>query len=59
MFRMGHGCSLAQFYQQRSKYGGHLTLMKELEYEYKRLKKLYAEEKLKADLREELLRKKW
>ena len=32
--------------------------MKELEDENKRLKKMYAEEKLKADLREEVLRKK-
>jgi len=33
--------------------------MKELEDENKRLKKMYAEEKLKADLREEILAKKW
>ena len=33
--------------------------MKELEGENRRLKKMYAEEKLKSDLREELLQKKW
>ena len=58
-----HGFSNAQFYQWRSKFGGMDTSlmkrMKELEDENKRLKKMYAEEKLKADLREEVLRKKW
>jgi putative transposase len=33
--------------------------MKELEDENRRLKKMYADEKLKSDLREELLQKKW
>jgi len=58
-----HGFSNAQFYQWRSKFGGMdaslMKRMKELEDENKRLKKMYAEEKLKADLREEVLRKKW
>jgi len=43
-----HGFSAAQFYKWRSK-----------EDENRRLKKMYAEEKLKADLREEILQKKW
>jgi putative transposase len=58
-----HGMSAAQFYKWRSKYGGMDTSMmrrlKELEEENQRLKKMYAEEKLKADIREEALRKKW
>ena len=33
--------------------------LKELEEENRRLKKMYAEEKLKADIREEVLLKKW
>jgi putative transposase len=58
-----HGMSAAQFYQWRSKFGGMDTSMmkrmKELEEENRRLKKMYAEEKLKADIREEVLLKKW
>ena len=58
-----HGMSEATFYKWRSKFGGMdaslMKRMKELEDENKRLKKMYAEEKLKADLREEVLRKKW
>ena len=58
-----HGFSAAQFYQWRSKFGGMdaslMKRMKELEDENRRLKKMYAEEKLKSDLREELLQKKW
>ena len=33
--------------------------LKELEEENRRLKKMYAEDKLKADIREEVLLKKW
>ena len=58
-----YGFSTAQFYQWRSKFGGMdaslMKRMKELEDENRRLKKMYAEEKLKSDLREELLQKKW
>lgn len=58
-----HGMSSAQFYKWRAKYGGMDTSMvkrlKELEEENRRLKKMYAEEKLKADIREEALQKKW
>ena len=58
-----HGISSSQFYKWRAKFGGMDTSMmkrlKELEDENKRLKKMYAEEKLKADIREEALRKKW
>ena len=58
-----HGFSAAQFYQWRSKFGGMeaspMKRMKELQDENRRLKKIYAEEKLKSDLPEELLQKKW
>jgi len=57
-----HSVSQAQFYKWRAKFGGMdaslMKRMKELEDENKRLKKMYAEEKLKADLREEILSKK-
>ncbi|AJY49964.1 transposase IS3/IS911 family protein [Halomonas sp. KO116] len=58
-----HGMSSASFYKWRSKYGGMDTSMmkrlKELEDENQRLKKMYAEERLKADLRQEALEGKW
>jgi len=58
-----HGVSAAMFYKWRSKYGGMdasmMKRLKELEDENRRLKKMYAEEKLKADIREEALAKKW
>lgn len=58
-----HGMSAAMFYKWRSKFGGMdaslMKRMKELEEENRRLKKMYAEEKLKADIREEALTKKW
>ena len=54
-----HGMSSAAFYQWRSKFGGmDASLMKEikeLRAENARLKKMYAEERLKADLRQEAL----
>jgi putative transposase len=54
-----HGMSSALFYQWRSKYGGMdaslMKEMKELRAENARLKKMYAEERLKAELRQEAL----
>jgi putative transposase len=56
-----HGMSSATFYKWRAKYGGmDLSLMrrmKELEAENKRLKKMYAEERLKAEIIQEALEK--
>ena len=50
-----HGVSTATFYQWRSKYGGMdaslMKHMKELEPENARLKKMYAEERIKAEIR--------
>jgi putative transposase len=50
-----HGISSATFYKWRSKYGGMnvsmLKRLKELEAENARLKRMYADEKLKADLK--------
>ena len=58
-----HGISTATFYKWRSKFGGMdaslMTRMKELEDENRRLKKMYAEERLKADIVTEALTKKW
>ncbi len=58
-----HGMSSASFYKWRAKYGGMdaslMTRMKELEDENRRLKKMYAEERLKSELRKEALEKKW
>lgn len=54
-----HGMSQASFYKWCSKYGGMdaslMKRMKELEAENARLKKMYAEEKLKAEVRQEAL----
>lgn len=58
-----HNISSATYYKWRSKYGGMDTSMmarlKELEDENRRLKKMYAEERLKSELRKEALEKKW
>jgi putative transposase len=58
-----HGMSNASFYKWRAKYGGmdvsNMKRMKELEQENARLKKMYAEEKLKAEIVSEALEKKW
>lgn len=58
-----HGMSSATFYKWRSKYGGMdaslMARMKELEDENRRLKKMYAEERLKAEIVREALTKKW
>ena len=54
-----HGMSSAQFYKWRAKFGGMdasmMKRLKELEDENRRLKKMYAEEKLKAEIRQEAL----
>jgi len=58
-----YGMSSASFYKWRAKFGGMdasmLARMKELEDENRRLKKMYAEERLKAEIVQEALRKKW
>jgi putative transposase len=54
-----HGMSSATFYKWRSKYGGMdsslMARLKELEEENRRLKKMYAEERIKAEIRQEAL----
>ncbi len=58
-----HGISNATFYKWRSKFGGMdaslMSRMKELEDENRRLKKLYVDAQLSADLLREALAKKW
>lgn len=58
-----HGMSTASFYQWRSKYSGMdaslMKRMKELEDENRRLKKMYAEERLKLEIAREAIEKKW
>lgn len=58
-----HGISSATFYKWRAKYGGMdaalMSRLKELEEENRRLKKMYAEERLKAEIVQEALAKKW
>ena len=59
-----HGMSSATFYKWQAKYGGMdaslMKRLKELEDENRRLKKMYAEERLKAEIvQEEALTKKW
>lgn len=57
-----HGMSSASFYKWRTKFGGMdaslIKRMKELEDENRRLKKMYAEEKLKAEIAKEIIEKK-
>lgn len=54
-----HGMSNATFYKWRAKYGGMdaslMARLKELEDENRRLKKMYAEERIKAEIRKEAL----
>ena len=54
-----HGTSSASVYKWRAKFGGMdasmMKRLKELESENARLKKIYAEEKLKAEIRQEAL----
>lgn len=58
-----HGMSSATFYKWRSKYGGMdasmMKRLKELETENARLKRMYAEEKLKSEIAREAIEKKW
>jgi putative transposase len=58
-----HGISNATFFKWRSKFGGMdvslMTRMKELEDENRRLKKLYVDAQLSADLLRDALLKKW
>ena len=58
-----HGISSASFYKWRAKYGGMdaslMGRMKELEDENRRLKKMYAEERLKSEIIQEAMAKKW
>jgi len=57
----GHGMSSATFYKWRSKYGGMdasmMSRLKEPEDENRRLKKMYAEERLKAEIIQEAMAK--
>lgn len=54
-----HGMSSATFYKWRAKYGGMdasmMARLKELEEENRRLKKMYAEERLMSEIRKEAL----
>lgn len=54
-----HGMSSAQFYKWRAKFGGMdasmMKRLKELEAENNRLKKMYAEECLKSQIRKDAL----
>lgn len=58
-----HGMSNATFYKWRAKYGGMdasmVARLKELEDENRRLKKMYAEVQLQADVLKEAMAKKW
>ena len=58
-----HDFSSATFYKWRAKFGGMdaslMTRMKELEEENRRLKKMYAEERLKSEIIQEAMAKKW
>lgn len=58
-----HGMSRVTFYKWRAKYGGMdasmISRMKELEAENQRLKKMYAEAQLKAEIIQKALRKKF
>jgi len=58
-----YGIGNSTFYKWRAKYGGMDTSMiarlKELETENRQLKKMYAEERIKSELRKEALEKKW
>jgi putative transposase len=58
-----HGMSSAAFYKWRARFGGMdasmMARLKELEDENRRLKKMYAEERLKAEVLKEAIEKKW
>lgn len=61
--RREHGISSATFYKWRAKFGGMdaslMTRLRELEDENRRLKKMYAEERLKAEIIQKAMAKKW
>lgn len=58
-----HGISSATFYKWRSKFGGMdasmVSQLKELQDENRRLKKMYADAQLSAELLKEALSKRW
>ena len=58
-----NGISSATFYKWRSKFGGMdaslMARLKELEDENRRLKKMYAESQMTADVLREAMSKKW
>tara|TARA_Y100000296_G_scaffold53765_1_gene61585 strand:+ start:49 stop:315 length:267 start_codon:yes stop_codon:yes gene_type:complete len=58
-----YGMSSATFYKWRAKFGGMdasmMSRLKSLEDENRRLKKMYANERLKADILQEAMEKKW
>ena len=58
-----HGISSATLYKWRSRYGGMdasmISRLKELEDENRRLKKMYAEAQMSADILQEAMAKKW
>lgn len=58
-----HGISSATFYNWRTKFGGIdaplMAKLRELEEENHRLKKMYAEERLKVEIIQEAMAKKW
>ncbi len=58
-----HGMSSATFYKWRAKFGGMdaslMARLKELEAENARLKKMYVEERIKAEIIQEAMAKKW
>ncbi|AKA82360.1 Mobile element protein [Pseudomonas synxantha] len=58
-----HGVSTATLYKWRTKFGGMdaslMARLRELEGENRRLKKMYADERLKAEIIQEAMAKKW
>ena len=58
-----HGMSTATFYKWKSKYSGMdlslMTRLKELEAENARLKRMYADERIKSDVLQDALSKKF
>lgn len=58
-----HGMSSASYYKWRTKFGGMdaslISRLKELESENKRLKKMYADAQLDAEILKEAMAKKW
>lgn len=58
-----HNIGQSTFYNWRSKYRGRdaslISRLKELEVENARLKKMYAEERLKSDILQDAMSKKW